>query len=192
MLPQPAPAASVAPSLRKLEAAANALLDSALSAHDALAEHRAAAAREGAQAVLVAAYCRRLQRLASLLQQYDAHLQRTLAKLGLVQHVEYSKEAACQAAHEVAAALQELQDQLMAAVLCSTSVPPPRAEDLLELASSSGAPESLAVAGAPALLAALQGELAAGMVRPTIDCPHAQHPSLRYPQMPCMHPCLLL
>ncbi|KAL4458546.1 hypothetical protein ABPG75_013411 [Micractinium tetrahymenae] len=181
MPPQPTPAAEVASagqSLSELEAAVDALRNSALSAQAAVAEQRAAAVREGAQAVLAAAYCRRLQRVASLLQQYDVHLQRTLATVGLGQSEERSQAVAGQvAAHELAAALQGLQEQLAAVALGSSGAEPPTPEVLLELASSSAPPAGLSSAGVPALLAALHDsvleDLAAVNTWPGVQPPAA-------------------
>ncbi len=166
MSPQPVPATEGGQRLNELETAADTLRDSALCAQAAVAAQRAAAMQEGAQAVMVAAYCRRLERLASLLKQYDAHLQHTLAGLGLGQLEKCSAAAAGQeASQELADALQALQQQL-AAALESTGAEPPTAEPLLELANGSHVPACLLAAGAPAVLAALQGELAAVVLGP--------------------------
>lgn len=167
MSPQPVPAAEGGQRLNELETAADTLRDSALCAQAAVAAQRAAAMQEGAQAVMVAAYCRRLERLASLLKQYDAHSQHTLAGLGLGQLEKCSAAAAGQeASQELADALQALQQQLAAAALESTGAEPPTAEALLELANGSHVPACLLAAGAPAVLAALQGELAAVVLGP--------------------------
>lgn len=120
------------------------------------------------QAVLAAAYGRRLQRLAALLQRYDAQLQRALAALGLMQQQQQSgdqnskqeqqlEQPTADALAALAAGLQQLEQQLAAAVLGAAE--PPTTDALLELGSKTDLAAAAAAAGPCAILQALQGAL---------------------------------
>ena len=113
------------------------------------------------QAVLVAAYCRRLERLASLLRQYDSHLQQARAALGLAQQLhEQGEEPRCKAVASAGLAdcLRQVGEELAeAAAAAAPGAPTPDA--LLELGGGCAPPAArLATAGAGAILDALQGE----------------------------------
>lgn len=120
------------------------------------------------QAVLATAYGRRLQRLAALLQQYDAQLQHALAALGLMQQqqqsgAQYSRpeeqleQPSVDALAALAAGLQQLEQQLATAVLGAAE--PPTTDALLELGSTTELAAAAAAAGPCAILQALQGAL---------------------------------
>lgn len=143
------------------EAATAAACGTALEQQAAVTAARAATAQLGAQVVLVAAYCRRLQRLASLLHQYDCHLKHTLAALGLVPScARPTAAAAAPAPKELASSLQQLERQLTGVAICGHGEIP-TAEDLLQLAYEQdlAVGACLAAAGAPAILASLLGEM---------------------------------
>lgn len=117
------------------------------------------------QAVLVGAYCRRLQRLAALLQQYDAELHRALAALGLAQEQQEGQHgseqqgrppATADALAALADGLQRLEQQLMTAAL--EAAEPPAPEALLQLGSDAALAGQAAAAGPAAIVQALQGE----------------------------------
>lgn len=161
------PSATPQQRLRELQAAVSSLQAAALDSQQQVAAAQAATADLGAQAVLVDAYCRRVQRLATLLQHYDAHLQAALAALGLAapkqqQEVESGSPAlaAADAAAALANGLRQVEEQLTVATLGATATPNPEA--LLQLgACAKSAAARAAAAGPAAILAQLQGALLA-------------------------------
>lgn len=118
------------------------------------------------QAALVAAYGRRLQRLAALLHQYDAQLHRALAALGVTQQQrgqqpreqqqQQDAQPSTDALAALAAGLQQLEQQIVTAVEGSTAEPLSQ-EALLGLASGTDLAAAAAAAGPTAILQALQG-----------------------------------
>lgn len=123
------------------------------------------AARPYPQAALVVAYGRRLQRLAALLQQYDAQLHRALAALGVTQQQrgqqpreqqQQDAQPSTDALAALAAGLQQLEQQIVTAVEGSPAelLSP---EALLGLGSGTDLAAAAAAAGPTAILQALQG-----------------------------------
>ncbi len=122
----------------------------------------------------MAAYGRRLRRLAALLQQYDAQLHRALAALGLAelhqgqapseqqqqqqqqQQQEQESRASTDALAALAAGLQQLEQQLATAVQGASEPLSPDA--LLDLAGGTQLAAAVAAAGPAAILQTLQGE----------------------------------
>ncbi|PRW60151.1 hypothetical protein C2E21_1578 [Chlorella sorokiniana] len=164
--PPEQPAGSAAAHLGELQQAVAALQRAALDSEQQLEGSRAAAATAEAEAVLVAAYGRRLQRLAALLQQYDAQLNRALAALGLAseqhgqQHSEQQQQGAqpsTEALAALAAGLQQLEQQLATAVQGS-SAEPLTPDALLALGSGTDLAAAAAAAGPTAILQALQAD----------------------------------
>lgn len=116
------------------------------------------------QAVLVAAYTRRLQRLARLLQRYDARLGQALAALGLQGQQEQQEEgggtdaaaAPARAASALAQGLAQAEGDVLAALSAADAAPEPQA--LLQLGSDCAQlAAQAAAAGRAAILAELQG-----------------------------------
>ena len=124
------------------------------------------------QAVLVGAYGRRLERLAALLQQYDAQLYRALAAVGLAQQQQQGEQlgseqqggdqqghprpATADALAALAGGLRRLEQQLVTAAL--EAAEPPAPEALLQLGGDAALARQAATAGPAAILQALQGE----------------------------------
>ena len=119
----------------------------------------------------MAAYGRRLRRLAALLQQYDAQLHRALAALGLAelhqgqapseqqqqqQQQKQESRASTDALAALAAGLQQLEQQLATAVQGASEPLSPDA--LLDLAGGTQLAAAVAAAGPAAILQTLQGE----------------------------------
>ena len=134
------------------------LAAAALAAQTAATVGREAGAQLGAAAALAGCYTRRVRRLAALLDSYSRQLERALASLGLCERSDGAAPSDASAS-ELAAALQDLEQQLAAEALDSDRADPPTPEALLQLGSGAGAASvaRLAAAGAPAILAALHG-----------------------------------